>query len=88
MLNEKSKSNIVKTLFIVCFIAAFIVMTFNWLGSRSNKSGIGIYNMKQDWRREQNSNRLLEISKQLTTELETVRQQLKISEQASTEAKL
>lgn len=33
-----------KNFIIVCFIAAFIVMAFNWLGGRSNKSGIGIYN--------------------------------------------
>ena len=36
---------------------------------------------------EQNSNRLLEISRQSATELETARQQLKISNQALTEGK-
>lgn len=44
MLNEKKQIKYSKNFIIVCFIAAFIVMAFNWLGGRSNKSGIGIYN--------------------------------------------
>lgn len=48
MLNEekqiKYSKNFIILCFIAAFIAAFIVMVFNWLGGRSNKSGIGIYN--------------------------------------------
>lgn len=41
---KKKQIKYSKNFIIVCFIAAFIVMAFNWLGGRSNKSGIGIYN--------------------------------------------
>ena len=44
MLNEEKQIKYSKNFIILCFIAAFIVMAFNWLGGRSNKSGIGIYN--------------------------------------------
>lgn len=44
MLNEEKQIKYSKNFIIVCFIAAFIVMAFNLLGGRSNKSGIGIYN--------------------------------------------
>jgi len=44
MLNEEKQIKYSKNFIIVCFIAAFIIMAFNLLGGRSNKSGIGIYN--------------------------------------------
>lgn len=44
MLNEEKQIKYSKNFIIVCFIAAFIVMAFNWLGGRSNKAGAGIYN--------------------------------------------
>ena len=44
MINEEKQIKYSKNFIIVCFIAAFIVMAFNWFGGRSNKAGTSIYN--------------------------------------------
>ena len=86
---KKSKSNIVKTLLLSVLLLLLLLWPLTGLAAEAiNQESGYIITETELATLEQNSNRLLEISKQLTTELETARQQLKISEQASTEAKL
>ena len=86
---KKSKSNIVKTLLFSVLLLLLLLWPLTGLAAEAiNQEPVYIITETELATLEQNSNRLLEISKQLTTELETARQQLKISEQASTEAKL
>lgn len=86
---KKSKSNIVKTLLLSVLLLLLLLWPLTGLAAEAiNQEPVYIITETELATLEQNSNRLLEISKQLTTELETARQQLKISEQASTEAKL
>lgn len=86
---KKSKSNIVKTLLLSVLLLLLLLWPLTVLAAEAiNQESVYIITETELATLEQNSNRLLEISKQLTTELETARQQLKISEQASTEAKL
>lgn len=86
---KKSKSNIVKTLLLSVLLLLLLLWPLTGLAAEAiNQESVYIITGTELATLEQNSNRLLEISKQLTTELETARQQLKISEQASTEAKL
>ena len=86
---KKSKSNIVKTLLLSVLLLLLLLWALTCLAAEAiNQESVYIITETELATLEQNSNRLLEISKQLTTELETARQQLKISEQASTEAKL
>lgn len=86
---KKSKSNIVKTLLLSVLLLLLLLWPLTGLAAEAiNQESVYIITETELATLEQNSNRLLEISKQLTTELETTRQQLKISEQASTEAKL
>lgn len=86
---KKSKSNIVKTLLLSVLLLLLLLWPLTGLAAEAiNQESVYIITETELATLEQNSNRLLEISKQLTTELETARQQLKISEQASTEAKL
>ena len=86
---KKSKSNIVKILLSSVLLLLLLLWPLTGLAAEAIKQEpVYIITETELATLEQNSNRLLEISKQLTTELETARQQLKISEQASTEAKL
>lgn len=86
---KKSKSNIVKILLFSVLLLLLLLWPLTCLAAEAiNQESVYIITETELATLEQNSNRLLEISKQLTTELETARQQLKISEQASTEAKL
>lgn len=86
---KKSKSNIVKTLLFSVLLLLLLLWPLTGLAAEAiNQEPVYIITETELATLEQNSNRLLENSKQLTTELETARQQLKISEQASTEAKL
>lgn len=86
---KKSKSNIVKILLFSVLLLLLLLWPLTGLAAEAiNQESVYIITETELATLEQNSNRLLEISKQLTTELETARQQLKISEQASTEAKL
>lgn len=86
---KKSKSNIVKILLSSVLLLLLLLWPLTGLAAEAiNQEPVYIITETELATLEQNSNRLLEISKQLTTELETARQQLKISEQASTEAKL
>nr|DAV61712.1 MAG TPA: hypothetical protein [Caudoviricetes sp.] len=86
---KKSKSNIVKTLLFSVLLLLLLLWPLTGLAAEAiNQEPVYIITETELATLEQNSNRLLEISKQLTTELETARPQLKISEQASTEAKL
>ena len=86
---KKSKSNIVKTLLLSVLLLLLLLWPLTGLAAEAiNQESVYIITETELATLEQNSNRLLEISKQLTTELETARQQLKISEQASTETKL
>lgn len=86
---KKSKSNIVKILLFSVLLLLLLLWPLTGLAAEAiNQESVYIITETELATLEQNSNRLLENSKQLTTELETARQQLKISEQASTEAKL
>jgi hypothetical protein len=86
---KKSKSNIVKTLLLSVLLLLLLLWPLTCLAAEAiNQESVYIITETELATLEQNSNRLLENSKQLTTELETAKQQLKISEQASTEAKL
>lgn len=86
---KKSKSNIVKILLFSVLLLLLLLWPLTGLAAEAIKQEpVYIITETELATLEQNSNRLLEISKQLTTELETARQQLKISEQASTESKL
>lgn len=86
---KNNKFVIVNILFILLFFVLFVLVPGICLAEEPiNQEATYIITETELATLEQNSNRLLEISKQLTTELETARQQLKISEQASTEAKL
>lgn len=86
---KKSKSNIVKTLLLSVLLLLLLLWPLTGLAAEAiNQEPVYIITETELETLEQNSNRLLEISKQLTTELETARQQLKISEQALTEARL
>lgn len=90
---KKSKSNIVKILLFSVLLLLLLLLLLLWsltglAAEAINQESVYIITETELATLEQNSNRLLENSKQLTTELETARQQLKISEQASTEAKL
>lgn len=90
---KKSKSNIVKILLSSVLSSVLLLLLLLWpltgLAAEAIKQEpVYIMTETELATLEQNSNRLLEISKQLTTELEVARQQLKISEQASTEVKL
>ena len=86
---KKSKSNIVKILLFSILLLLLLLWPLTGLAAEAiNQESVYIITETELATLEQNSNRLLENSKQLTTELETARQQLKISEQASTEAKL
>lgn len=86
---KKSKSNIVKILLFSVLLLLLLLWPLTGLAAEAiNQESVYIITETELATLEQKSNRLLENSKQLTTELETARQQLKISEQASTEAKL
>ena len=86
---KKSKSNIVKTLLLSVLLLLLLLWPLTCLAAEAIKQEpVYIITETELATLEQNSNRLLEISKQLTTELETAREQLIVSDQELTEAKL
>lgn len=86
---KKSKSNIVKILLSSVLLLLLLLWPLTGLAAEAIKQEpVYIITETELATLEQNSNRLLEISKQLTTELETAREQLIVSDQELTEAKL
>lgn len=85
---KKSKSNIVKTLLLSVLLLLLLLWPLTGLAAEAiNQESVYIITETELATLEQNSNRLLEISSQLAAELQTAREQLKVSDQESTEAK-
>lgn len=86
---KKSKSNIVKTLLLSVLLLLLLLWPLTGLAAEAiNQESVYIITETELATLEQNSNRLLEISRKLALELQIAREQQTLSDQASSEAKL
>ena len=86
---KKSKSNIVKTLLLSVLLLLLLLWPLTCLAAEAiNQESVYIITETELATLEQNSNRLLEISRKLALELQIAREQQTLSDQASSEAKL
>lgn len=86
---KKSKSNIVKILLFSVLLLLLLLWPLTCLAAEAiNQESVYIITETELATLEQNSNRLLEISRKLALELQIAREQQTLSDQASSEAKL